>query len=59
MWDGHLGHISVAKHHIELLDYNYQRAHLEPYRAGPKKREFQTTKIDKVLKDNIVKLAQS
>lgn len=47
MWNGHLGHINVAKHRFKLLHGNTQPFHSASYRAGPNAREFE--KSDRYL----------
>lgn len=39
MWIGHLGPITVAKHHVELLRSDTAAVHPAAYRAGPTTRE--------------------
>lgn len=58
-WDGHLGRISTAKHRIEPNDPTIVLVHSDPYRAGPKKCEFERIKIDKMLAGKIIEPAQT
>lgn len=53
MWDGHLGRISVAKHRIDLMSGSTP-VHSAPYRAGPKVREFQRTKINRMFEQEVL-----
>lgn len=59
MCNGHLGHISVAKNHIELLDKIAHAVHPAPYRASPKTQEFEMVEIDKMLSQKIIESAQT
>lgn len=47
MWDGHLGRITVAKHHIVLNPLDESPIYSVPYRADPKQRELEREKLRK------------
>ena len=58
MWNGKLGKISVTEHRIKLKD-DAQPVHLQPYRAGPKAREFEQTEVRRMMEDGVIEHAQS
>lgn len=49
IWGGNLGRIIVLKNRIKPPDESIERVHLAPYCAGPKSREFDKLKIEKML----------
>lgn len=59
MWDGQLGRVDTAKHHIEILSPDTARVHSASYRAGTKIREFVKAKTEKMLAKKIVKPEQT
>lgn len=59
MMDGHLSCVSVAKHPIKLVDDNTQTVHSAHYRARPKTRRLQKIEIGRILKGDVVELAQT
>ena len=58
MWNGSLGKISVTEHRIQLRP-DAQPVHMQPYRAGPKAREFENAEVQHMLKDTVIEPAQS
>ena len=58
MWDGSLGEINVTEHHIDLIPGSRPITQ-QPYRAGPKAREFEQEQIDRMLRDNVIEPSQS
>ena len=58
MWNGSLGKISVTEHRIQLKD-DAQPVHLQPYRAGPKAREFETAEVQRMLDNDVIEPAVS
>lgn len=59
MWDGCLGRITMAKHHIKLLELDTAPVHSAPNRAGAKTREFEMAEIDKILATNVIEPVQT
>ena len=58
MWNGNLGEIRVMDHHIELPPDTRPIAQ-QPYRAGPKAREFEETEVQRMLRDGIIEPSMS
>ena len=58
MWNGTLGKISVTEHRIQLKP-DASPVHLQPYRAGPKAREFEHDEVQRMLTDSVVEPAKS
>ena len=58
MYDGTLGEIRVTEHKIDLKEGSEPYAQ-NPYRAGPKAREFEAQEIDRMLKAGVIEPAQS
>ena len=53
MWSGRLGTINATKHHINV-DPSAQPIYQQPYRAGPKAREFEKQEIDRMLAEKVI-----
>ena len=58
MCDGRLGHITVAKHRIDLKP-NSKPVYQAPYRAGPKQRELEREQIETMLKADVIEASSS
>lgn len=57
--DGQLGQLNIAKHRIELTNENILPIHSAPYRVGPKAREFEKAKINKMFLIKFIEPAQT
>lgn len=57
MWDGYLGSITVAKHHIEINAPEVFPIHSAPYRMGPGAREFEKEEFEKMSKIGVIEPA--
>lgn len=53
MWDDQIDHITIAKHHINILQPNTVPLHSAPYHAGPETREFKKAEIENMLVKNV------
>lgn len=49
IWDGHLGHLHVGRQFMELFHPDIAPVQSAPYRTGPRNREFEKVKLDKLL----------
>lgn len=58
LWYGHYGRITIAKNRIEFLKPDTGPVHSTPYPTGPKTREFDKAKIDKMLAENYLEDAR-
>lgn len=54
MWDGHLCHVIVKNHSIELKSIETRRAQYEPCTAGPRAREFERSEFDMMVKVGVI-----
>lgn len=59
MYDVHLDLIKVTEHGIEPLYDDFQIFHSAPYRRGPKTREFENPKIDKMIEQKVIEPEQT
>lgn len=59
MWDGYLGRISTVNHRIDLRLLNMCPIQLVPYRARPRTRDFEKSKIDNMLTINVKEPTQT
>lgn len=59
MCDSHSSSINLRRQRTDLTLQNVQPINYPPFRAGPKRREFQKAKIDKVETINVLKHGQS
>lgn len=57
MWDSNLGHINFAMHSIGSLQPDNASVPYAPYRTGTKNREFEKTKINKMVTKYIIEPA--
>lgn len=58
IWDAYLGQVNNRKHLIKLTSENTPPIHSVPYRVGPKAREFETAKFDKMLIHKVIEPIQ-
>lgn len=59
MWNGHLDRITIAKHRIELLQWDPAPVHSAPHQASSKPPEFEKAGIDKMVAENIIEPAHT
>jgi hypothetical protein len=55
-WDGRLGHVNSATHHIQLVP-GAKPVHYQPYRAGPRARENDASEVQCMLKEGVIEPA--
>ena len=53
MWSGQLGTISATEHRIEV-DRDSRPIYQQPYRAGPKARDFEKEEVDRMLAAGVI-----
>ena len=58
MWDGRLGHVHSTSHRIELVP-GANPVQCQPYRAGTRARELESTEIQRMLKAGVIEPATS
>lgn len=58
MWNGHLGRIEAARHHIELVP-GANPFKQQPYRQGPKGRMYIDKEIRKQLSEGVIQPSKS
>lgn len=59
MWYAHLGQMNVIKHCLELFEEIAKPVYSAPYRAGPRKREFDNVERDKMLAQRVIEPPQT
>lgn len=57
IWDSHLRRIKTAKHRIELSNDNVCPMNSARYRAGPKERQFEATKSNRMFEEEVIEPA--
>ena len=58
MWDGKLGEISITEHPIDVFPDTRPIAQ-NPYRAGPKARQFESAEVERMLESGIIRPSKS
>ena len=58
MWDGRLGQFHSTSHRIQLV-LGAKPVHCQPYRAGTRARELESTEIQRMLKARVIEPATS
>jgi hypothetical protein len=58
MWDGRLGQVHSTAHRIQLVP-GAKPAYSQPYRAGAKAREAESTEIQRMLRAGLIEPASS
>jgi Reverse transcriptase (RNA-dependent DNA polymerase) len=58
MWDGHLGKVQSTSHRIELIP-GAKPVHAQPYRAGVRAREAESSEIQRMLKAGVIEPSTS
>jgi hypothetical protein len=58
MWDGRLGHVHSTSHRIDLLP-GANPVHTQPYRAGARAREAESSEAQRMLKSGVIEPATS
>jgi hypothetical protein len=53
MWDGRLGHVQTTSHRIELVP-GATPVHSQPYRAGARAREAESSEVQRMLKAKVI-----
>lgn len=53
MWDGRLGHVQTTSHRIELVP-DARPVHAQPYRAGSRAREAESSEVQRMLKAGVI-----
>ena len=53
MWDGRLGHVQTTSHRIELVP-DARPVHAQPYRAGSRAREAESSEVQRMLKAGFI-----
>jgi hypothetical protein len=53
MWDGRLGHVQTTSHRIELMP-GATPVHSQPYRAGARAREAESSEVQRMLKSKVI-----
>jgi hypothetical protein len=53
MWDGRLGHVQATSHRIELVP-GATPVYSQPYRAGARAREAESSEVQRMLKFKVV-----
>jgi hypothetical protein len=57
MWDGRLGHVHAATHHI-VVD-GAEPVHAQPYCAGSRARPAESAKVQRMLTEGVIEPANS
>lgn len=58
LWNGHLGHTSIAKHHRQLLLNESRHVHFAPYRSRWSKKDVEQIEINTMFKMGVIESAE-